>query len=61
MGFGDDPGRESRHHDQEVLDEIRRLFARKHETTRLGQVTEHDEPPELRPEHRDEAPAIPKR
>jgi hypothetical protein len=59
MGFGDDPGRESRQHDQEVLDEIRRLFARKHETTRLGQLTEHDEPTEPRPEHPDQVQAVP--
>ena len=54
MGSEDDPGREARH-DQEALDEMRRLFARNHETGRHGRVTEHAEPPELRPEHPDQA------
>jgi hypothetical protein len=40
---------------------MRRLFARNHETGRHGRVTEHDEPPELRPEHPDQAPAFPER
>jgi hypothetical protein len=61
MGSEDDPGREARHNDQEALNEMRRLFARNHETGRHGRVTEHDEPPELRPEHPDQAPAFPER
>ena len=46
MGFEDDPGQERRHHDQEALDEIRRLFAHKREAVRNVRVTEHDEPPD---------------
>jgi hypothetical protein len=59
MGFEDDSGQETRHNDQEALDEIRRLFAHKREAVRHGRVTEHDEPPELRPEHPEQAPALP--
>jgi hypothetical protein len=58
MGFEEDPGRETRHNDQEALDEIHRLFAHNRETARHGRVTEHDEPPELRPEYPDQAPAL---
>jgi hypothetical protein len=61
MGFEDDPGREARQHDQEALDEIRRLFARNHDTAGHGRVTEHNESPEVRAEHPDQAPAPPRR
>jgi hypothetical protein len=58
MGFEDDPARKARRHDQEALDEIRRLFAHNRETARHGRVIEHDEPLELRPEHPDQAPTL---
>jgi hypothetical protein len=61
MGFEDDPGRETRNDDQEALDEIHRLFVRNRETAHHGQVTEHDESPELRVERPDQAPAPPRR
>jgi hypothetical protein len=61
MAFEDDPGRETRRNDQEVLDEIRRLFVRSRETARHGRVTEHEERSELRAEHPDQARALPRR
>jgi hypothetical protein len=61
MGIEDDPSRETRHSDQEALDEMHRLFVRNRETARHGQVIEHDETPELRPKHPDQAPALPGR
>jgi hypothetical protein len=61
MGFEDDPGRETRHNDQEALDEIRRLFARNRQTARHRRVTELDEPPDPRPEHAERPPALPGR
>jgi hypothetical protein len=61
MGFEDDSGRETRRNDQEALDEIRRQFVRNRETPRHGRVTEHDEPPEPRPEHPEQPPALPGR
>jgi hypothetical protein len=61
MGFKHDPGRETRQDEREALDEFHRLFARKRQTARPGQVTEHDEPPEPRAERQDQRPASPRR
>ena len=61
MGSEDEPGHETRQHEQEAVDEIHRLFERNRETARHGRVTEYDEPAELRPEHPDQAPAVPRR
>jgi hypothetical protein len=61
MGTEHDPGREKRQDDREALDEFHRLSARKRETARHGQVTEHDEPPEPRAEREEQRPASPRR
>jgi hypothetical protein len=60
MGFKDDPGRETRHSDQQALDEIRRQFARYRQNARHRRVTEQYEPPEPRPEHPEQAPTLPR-
>ena len=61
MGSEDDPGRETRDQEQEAVEEMHQLSERKRETARHGQVIEHDEPSELRPEHPNPAPALPGR
>jgi hypothetical protein len=61
MGSDDDPGRETQDEEQEAVEEMHRLFERNRETAHHGRVSEHDEPPELRPEDSGEAPAPPGR
>jgi hypothetical protein len=57
MGFKHDPGRETRQHEREALDEFHSMLVRKRETARHQLVTEHDEPPEPRAERQERRPA----
>jgi hypothetical protein len=56
-----EPDRDTRRDDNEALEEIRRLFARYRRGARHGQVTERDEPSEVRAEEEDDAAALTRR
>jgi hypothetical protein len=58
MGSGDQPDRESRHGDQEAVEEIRRLFARYRQLGGHGLVSERDEPAEPSAEQRQAAAVL---
>ena len=53
-----EPDRDTRRHDDEALEEIRRLFARYRRGARHGQVADRDEPDEARAEDADDATTV---
>jgi hypothetical protein len=61
MGVGYEPDRDTPAHDEQALEEIRRLFARYRQIARHGVVTEHDEAAEPQAEDSEQAPALPGR
>ena len=55
MGVKPEPDRDTRHDDEQALEEIRRLFARYRQTARHGRVTERVESAEARTEEAKQA------
>ena len=57
MGDRCEPDRDTRHDEQQALEEIRLLFARYRQIARHGMVTEHEHA-ELRAEESEDTPAL---
>jgi hypothetical protein len=51
-----EPDRDTRRHDEQAMEEIRRLFARYRTIARHGQAIERDQPADARDEAPEEAP-----
>jgi hypothetical protein len=58
VGDRREPDRDTRHDEQQALEEIRLLFARYRQIARHGMVTERDEHAELQSEESKDAPAL---
>jgi hypothetical protein len=58
VGDRREPDRDTRHDEQQALEEIRLLFARYRQMARHGMVTERDEHAELRTEESKDTPAL---
>jgi hypothetical protein len=58
MGDRREPDRDTRHDEQQALEEIRLLFARYRQMARHGMVTEREEHAELRVEESKDTPAL---
>jgi hypothetical protein len=58
VGDRREPDRDTRHDEQQALEDIRLLFARYRQIARHGMVTERDEHAELQAEEAKDAPAL---
>jgi hypothetical protein len=58
VGDRREPDRDTRHDEQQALEDIRLLFARYRQIARHGMVTERGEHPELQAEESKDAPAL---